>query len=176
MFCAGRALVAATALAAAPITTSIATDTQIERGKYLVELGGCSDCHTPGNLLGHPDVARYLGGSDVGFGIPGVGVFVGPNLTPDKETGLGAWSREQIVAALTTGKRPDGRMLAEIMPWRSFASLTPYDARAVAAYLKSLPPVAHKVAGPFGPTNTPSVLVMAVMPGEAYEKLSAAPK
>ena len=59
------------------------------RGRYLVTIAGCSDCHTPGALLGAPDMKRYLGGSDVGFAIPGPGVFVGENLTPDKDTGLG---------------------------------------------------------------------------------------
>ena len=93
-----------------------AAESQVERGKYLVTFGGCSDCHTPGSFLGHPDMAKYLGGSDVGFAIPGLGVFVGRNLTPDKETGLGGWTSKQIVTAITTGKRPDGRELAPIMP------------------------------------------------------------
>ena len=91
---------------------------QIERGKYLVTLGGCHDCHTPGYFFGKPDATRYLGGSEVGFEIPGLGVFHGPNLTPDKDTGLGSWTEEQIVAAIQTGTRPDGRVLAPIMPWR----------------------------------------------------------
>ena len=60
----------------------------------------------------------------MGFEIPGLGVFYGPNLTPDKETGLGSWSKQQIVTALQTGKRPDRRVLAPIMPWRAFAKLT----------------------------------------------------
>jgi mono/diheme cytochrome c family protein len=77
---------------------------------------GCGDCHTPGYFLGKPDMARNLGGSDVGFAIPGLGVFVPPNLTPDKETGLGNRTAKQIVTAVTTGKTPDGRMLAPIMP------------------------------------------------------------
>ena len=95
----------------------------VERGKYLVNLAGCNDCHTPGYFLGKPDTGRYLGGSDVGFELPGLGVFHGPNLTPDKETGLGGWTDAQIVAALQTGKRPDGRELAPIMPWHAFAKL-----------------------------------------------------
>jgi hypothetical protein len=45
---------------------------------------GCNDCHTPGYFFGKPDMARFLGGSEVGFEIPGLGVFHGPNLTPDK--------------------------------------------------------------------------------------------
>src|SRR5687768_10095929 len=113
---------------------------QILRGKYLVTLGLCTDCHTPGYFFGKPDAGRFLGGSEVGFEIPGLGVFHGPNLTPDMETGLGSWTEEQIVTAFTTGKRPDGRELAPIMPWRAFANLTPADKTAIAAYLKSLPP------------------------------------
>ena len=112
-----------------------------------------------------------LGGSDVGFGIPGVGIFVGPNLTPDVETGLGRWTVDQIVAAITTGVRPDGRILAPIMPWRSLAALAPADARSIAEYLKTLPPVHNKVAGPFGPNSIPTVPVMAVIPAEMFKNL-----
>jgi hypothetical protein len=86
----------------------------ITRGKYLVTLGGCNDCHTPGYFFGKPDAARTLGGSDVGFALPGLGTFVGANLTPDKETGLGNWSREDIVTAIQTGVTPDGRMLLRL--------------------------------------------------------------
>ena len=161
---------AAAALLAGSMDTAAAAS-QIERGKYLVTLGGCSDCHTPGNFLGHPDMKRFLGGSDVGFAIPGHGVFVGRNLTPDPETGLGKWTNAQIVTALTTGVRPDGRILAPIMPWRDFAHLTKSDAMAIAAYLKSLPPVKHAVPGPFGPSETPTVFVMTVVPGEVYAKM-----
>src|ERR1700754_3679929 len=88
--------------------SSQAAESTIARGKYLVQLGGCGDCHTPGYFLGKVDESRYLGGSDVGFRIP-PGTFVGANLTPDKETGLGGWSVDQITTALTTGVRPDGR-------------------------------------------------------------------
>ena len=83
----------------------------VARGKYLVTLGGCTDCHTPGSFFGKPDMSKYLGGSDVGFAIPGLGIFVGSNLTPDKTTGLGNWTTEQIVTAFTTGKLPNGRSL-----------------------------------------------------------------
>jgi hypothetical protein len=64
---------------------------EIARGKILVGIALCTDCHTPGYFFGKPDTERYLGGSEVGFEIPGLGVFHGPNLTPDKETGLGSW-------------------------------------------------------------------------------------
>jgi mono/diheme cytochrome c family protein len=140
-----------------------AIDPPTVRGKYLVNLGGCLDCHTPGYFLGKPDMARYLGGSEVGFEIPELGVFYAPNLTPDKETGLGAWTDAQIATALTTGARPDGRMLAPIMPWRAFADLTKEDVNAIIAFLRTLPPVKNKVPGPFGPKEKPTSFVMKVV-------------
>jgi len=136
----------------------------IARGKYLATLGGCNDCHTPGSFFGKRDLSRTLAGSEVAFEIPGLGAFVGPNLTPDKETGLGDWSVEQIMTALRTGKRPDGRELAPIMPWRDFASLTDSDARSIALYLKNLPPVKHKVPGPFGPNDKVTTFTMKIAP------------
>jgi mono/diheme cytochrome c family protein len=150
---------------AAPATTPI------ERGLYLVTISGCNDCHTPGGLLGNPDPKRLLGGSDVGFGDPASGVWVGGNLTPDKETGLGGWTADQIVAALTKGLRPDGRQLSPIMPWPALSHLSPADARAIAAYLQSLPPVKNAVPGPFKPGETPSVAVSVVVPVSVFAKL-----
>jgi mono/diheme cytochrome c family protein len=140
---------------------------EILRGKYLVTQGLCTDCHTPGYFFGKPDAARFLGGSEVGFEIPGLGVFHGPNLTPDNETGLGTWSKQDIVTVLRTGVRPDGRELAPIMPWRAFAELTEGDREAIAAYLKSVPAVSNKVPGPFGPTETPTSFVFKVVPPAA---------
>ena len=148
------------------LPTADAADKQVARGKYLVGIAGCMDCHTPGYFLGKPDMQRYLGGSEVGFELPGLGVFYGPNLTPDKTTGLGGWSKAEIVTALQTGTRPDGRILAPIMPWRAFASLTKADAMAIASYLKSLPPVQNKVPGPFGASEKPTSFVMKVVPPE----------
>lgn len=154
------------ALLGAPSPSHAADPQQVARGKYLVSFSGCFDCHTPGYFFGKPDMARFLGGSEVGFEIPGLGVFVGPNLTPDNETGLGTWTEDQIVTAIQTGKRPDGRELAPIMPWRSFADMTKEDVHAIAVYLKSLPPVKHKVAGPFGPSEKPTTFVMKIVPPE----------
>jgi mono/diheme cytochrome c family protein len=158
--------IAATAIGLTLAGPASAQNHQIERGKYLVAIAGCMDCHTPGYFFGKPDMPRYLGGSEVGFEIPGLGVFHGPNLTPDPDTGLGKWTVDQIVTALQTGKRPDGRELAPIMPWRAFAQLTKDDATAIAVYLKSLPPVKNKVPGPFGPNEKPTEFVMKVVPGE----------
>lgn len=148
-----------------PLASSIAADpAALARGKYLVTIASCHDCHTPGFFLGKPDMARYLGGSDVGFELPGLGVFHGPNLTPDKATGLGAWTDAEVVAAIQAGTRPDGRMLAPIMPYHAFATLTKQDVAAIVAFLRSIPAVQNKVVGPFGPTETPTSFVMKVVP------------
>ena len=149
----------------APVT---AARSAVARGKYLVTFGSCTDCHTPGSFFGKPDLTRFLGGSDVGFAIPGLGVFVGPNLTPDKKTGLGSWTDEQIITAFTTGRTPTGRMLAPVMPWHAYANLTKSDALAIVDYLKSLPPVSHQVGGPYGPNQTPAEFVMDVIPPAVY--------
>src|SRR6185369_3789584 len=101
-------------------------------------------------------------------------VFVGRNITPDMETGIGKWTTDEIVAALQTGKRPDGRELAPIMPWHAFAQLTKEDVTVVADFLKSLPPVSHSVPGPFGPGETVSTFTFRVLP--PGQTAAAAPK
>jgi mono/diheme cytochrome c family protein len=161
-------------IAAQPVAAADAA--RLARGQYLVGFGGCNDCHTPGYFFGSPDKTRYLGGSDVGFAIPHLGVFVGPNLTPDNKTGLGRWTVAQIVAALTRGKTPDGRALAPIMPWLAFSHLRPADATAIALYLKSLKPVSHAVAGPFRPGERVTVPVMTVLPADLYNRLQQSEK
>jgi mono/diheme cytochrome c family protein len=142
---------------------------RVARGKYLVTIMSCHDCHTPGYFLGKPDMDRFLGGSDVGFKIP-PGVFHGANLTPDKETGLGKWTDGEIITAIRTGKRPDGRELAPVMPYHAFAQLTDPDVKAIVAYLRTLPPVKNKVPGPFGPDEKPTGFIMTVVPGDGMPK------
>ena len=93
-------------------------------------------------------------------------MFVGRNITPDKETGIGDWTAEQIVAAIQTGVRPDGRTLAPIMPWHAFAHLTEDDAMAIALFLQSIKPVAEPGPGPFKPGETvPSFMFRILPPG-----------
>ena len=140
----------------------------VKRGKYLTDIIPCTDCHTPGSFLGHPDMSRYLGGSDVGFAVPGLGVFYGSNLTPDNETGLGKWTVPQIVTAMTEGTTPDGRKLAPPMPYDWLHHLTKQDATAIAAYLKTLKPVKNQVPGPFNSTQKPVGFVMQVIPADKY--------
>jgi Cytochrome c len=145
-----------------------AASRQVARGKYLADIIPCTDCHTPGAFLGHPDMKRYLGGSEVGFAVPHLGVFYGSNLTPDNDTGLGKWTVEQIATAITDGKAPDGRKLGPPMPSEWFHHLTKADALAIAAYLKTLPPIKNKVPGPFGRTQKPVGFVMQVIPADQY--------
>src|SRR5262245_38887364 len=102
---------------------------------------------------------RGLGGSRPGL-------FVAPNLTPDKVTGLGNWTKDQIATAIQTGVRPDGRLLAPIMPWRAYAGLTKSDVRAIVEYLSSLPAISHKVPGPFGLDEKPAIFRMTILPPE----------
>ncbi len=171
---ASRALRTAAALCALA-APALANEFEIARGKYLVSIAGCSDCHTPGGMLGSPDMKRYLGGSDVGFSIPGQGVFVGSNLTPDAETGLGKWTAGQIVTAIRKGKRPDGSELSGAMPSASFAHLSDDDANAIAAFLQSLPPVRNKIVS-FKSSDTVPIAVSAVLPPKVYNALPASQK
>lgn len=137
-------------LAAGLLAASASVQAQdLKRGEYLAKIMDCTGCHTPGALAGQPDGTKFLGGSTIGFEIPGLGIFYPPNLTPDNETGTGRWSTDDLVKAIRTGARPDGRQLVPIMPYMSYAALTDADARDLAAYLKSVKPVSHQA-----PANT----------------------
>ncbi len=132
-----------------------AGEAELARGEYLATIMDCGGCHTGGALMGKPDPARYLAGSEVGFHLPGLGIFNPSNLTPDEETGLGSWNAEEIIAAIREGERHDGRILAPIMPWMHYAALTDADARALTAYLQSLPAVRFETPRPLGPDEAP---------------------
>jgi mono/diheme cytochrome c family protein len=149
----------AVSLAAAPEARA---NDQIKRGQYLARIMDCGGCHHTGAFTPQPNLKTPLAGSEIGFEVPGMGVFFPPNLTPDRETGLGKWSKEEIIAAVTTGVRPDGRELAPAMPWRSYSALDAKDAAALATYLKSLTPVSHKVPGPFGPNEEKTAAYLTV--------------
>jgi hypothetical protein len=74
---------------------------------------------------------------------------------------------------MTAGVRPDGRRLAPIMPYAGLSHLSSDDARAIVAYLRSLPPIKNAVPGPFRPKEAPSTPVFVIIPGEAYAKMPA---
>ena len=97
------------------------------------------------------------------------------NLTPDSATGIGSWTAEQIVTALRTGNTPDGTQLAPIMPWMDLSQLTEDDAQAVAAYLKSLPPVTHKNLDRIPPGKKPTGSFVTFPPPPAWEVPHGAP-
>ena len=123
----------------------------VQQGQYIVTLLGCANCHTDGALVGEPNESRLMAGSTVGIAwtspLEGSnpGVVYPANLTPDPETGLGNWSLEDIVAMLQTGIDNHGRGSLPVMPWIAYSKLRQEDARAIAMYLKSLPPVKHSV-------------------------------
>ena len=162
------------ALTAAAGRPAAAGAASIERGAYLVNLGGCDDCHSPKMMTAQgpvPDPARLLSGqpaeeklAPVPAGLFGpdkwgglcnnhLSAWVGPwgtsfasNLTPDKETGIGTWDEQFFVRVLRTGKYMGaGRPILPPMPWQSFAKLTDDDLRSIFAYLKSLKPVRNRV-------------------------------
>jgi mono/diheme cytochrome c family protein len=110
------------------------------RGAYLVAaIGRCGYCHTPRNVLGAPDGARLLAGT-----LEGPDGKKVPNITPDRKTGIGNWTMDDIVGLLTDGHTPDfdfvGGPMAEIV--KNTARLSEEDRRAIAVYLRSVPGVA----------------------------------
>jgi len=128
-----------------PFTTGIlapAASDKAARGGYLVNsVMGCTDCHTPVDpATGAPVMEKYLAGRQPYEGP--WGIVYGGNITPDKETGLGAWTDEEIKRAILTGVRKDGRRLI-LMPWFVYSSLTTEDADAVVYYLKNVLPAVN---------------------------------
>jgi len=141
--------VALGALALLAIAASAASaQSPVERGQYLVDgVLTCGNCHTPRAKGGVYDMARQLSGGPQVFDEPSFTVR-GANITPDKETGIGAWSAADIKKALLEGVRPNGIQLAPIMPYGFYKVFTPTDIDAVVAYLRSIPAVSNKVEPP----------------------------
>lgn len=160
---AAMAALALGALAAAGAALAQSRPEPRPRGEYLATIMDCGGCHTGGALAGQPDPRLRFAGSGIGFGIPGVGVFYPPNLTSDRETGLGAWSEADIMRAVRTGVRPDGRVLAPVMPWQNYAALTDEDARALARYLRGLAPVRNATPHITGPSEAPPAPYLSVV-------------
>ncbi len=124
---------------------------QLQRGRYMVGLLGCGSCHTDGALVGNVNQSRLLAGSSTGiaYSSPFVDDFPGivfpPNLTPDMETGLGSWTMNRLTQMIRVGTTDHSSRSVPVMPWPAFVNITEEDAFAMAAYLKSLPPVRHQV-------------------------------
>jgi mono/diheme cytochrome c family protein len=116
---------------------------RLSRGDYVVALAGCKVCHTP-IKDGVPDgTLAFAGGLEVQ--LPDGGVWRAPNITPDRETGIGAWSDTQIITAIRRGIRPDASRLLPVMPYPYFHRMSDSDAKAVVTYLRSLRPIKHAV-------------------------------
>jgi mono/diheme cytochrome c family protein len=118
----------------------------VERGRYLVDhVSLCGDCHTPRSSIGVPNHSLYLAGGSAKTGFLGEDV---PNITPDKETGIGDWKREEIAELLINGTKPDldnvQGLMAEVIE-RGYKNMTKEDAFAIADYLKSVPPIKNKI-------------------------------
>ena len=151
----------------------------VARGKYLITLGGCHDCHTPKLMTGKGpalDTKRLLSGFPSSQKVPAIpegvigpnswgglctndltgwagpwGVSFASNLTPDKETGIGAWTEKTFIKTLRTGKTPGGRPFLPPMPWEGIRQASDKDLKAMFAYLMSLPPVRNMVPAPVPP-------------------------
>jgi mono/diheme cytochrome c family protein len=118
----------------------------IERGRYLVDhVSLCGDCHTPRNSIGTPNRSLYLAGVGAKAGPLGETM---PNITPDKETGIGDWKREDIAELLLSGTKPDldnvQGLMAEVVE-HGYKNMTREDALAIADYLKSVLPIKNKI-------------------------------
>jgi len=131
------ALVACTAGA---IAARAAEDSQafekIERGRYLVVLGDCVGCHTA------PGGKPFAGGAALETPF---GALLGPNITPDVATGIGAWSEEDFRRAMHEGIGRDGARLYPAMPYPAYTKVTHDDVSAIWAYLRTLDPVSNEV-------------------------------
>lgn len=158
---------------------------KIQRGAYLVNAGGCNDCHSPKIFTPkgpQPDPTRLLSGYPSSTKLPEIptGVigpnkwgglttndltaWVGPwgvsfsaNLTPDAETGLGGWTEEMFIKTTRTGKHLGvGREILPPMPRYDLAKLNDADLRAMFAYLRTLKPIKNAVPPPIPPTSEKS--------------------
>jgi len=156
---------------AAPAPATQPTAAAVERGKYLVTILACNDCHTPFKLgangpepdmsrmlSGHPEFAKMppapasqgpwiWGGSATNTAFYGPwGVSFAMNLTPDVNTGMGIWTEEMFMKALRTGKHfGQSRPIMPPMPASAYGQMNDEDLKAVYAYLRSIPPVKNLV-------------------------------
>jgi mono/diheme cytochrome c family protein len=130
------------------LTAGVSSD-PVDRGRYLVRAMQCMLCHTPISADdGAYDTTLYMAGGMRVSAYPW-GVWYSRNITPDDETGLGRWSEDEIVRAVSRGIARDGRRLNPMaMSWPWFARLTQSDVRAVAVYLKRLPAIRNSVPLP----------------------------
>jgi mono/diheme cytochrome c family protein len=135
-----RRLLTTTALCLTLAETAFAQDFQsfdrIEHGRYLTVLGDCGACHTV------PGGAPFAGG--VALQTP-FGTLVGPNITPDRETGIGSMTDSEFLAVLHEGRGHNGKRLYPAMPYPAYTKMTDDDVLAMRAYLSTVAPVSNQV-------------------------------
>jgi Cytochrome c len=122
----------------------------VARGEYLANhVAGCMDCHSKRDLtkFSGPVIEGTEGGGGFAFtekfGLPGL--IYGRNITPDPETGIGNWSDEDILKAMTLGISKNGDTLFPLMPYSSYNRMGKADLLSIIAYLRTLKPIVNKV-------------------------------
>lgn len=120
----------------APGFSFAAKSDNIERGRYLFDAAGCLGCHTDKKNKGTP----LAGGRELKTPF---GVFYSPNITPDRDNGIGDWSDADFIRALRHGKNPDGVNYFPVFPYASYTLMSDGDMLDIKAYLFSLPPAAN---------------------------------
>jgi mono/diheme cytochrome c family protein len=116
-----------------------ATPEMVKRGEYLAQAGDCISCHTA------PGHEAFAGGRE--FDLGNMGKLYSPNITPDRETGIGDWSDDDFRSAMQIGVGKGGEHLYPAFPYASFTLVSDDDVLAIKAYLLSLKPV-HSVPPP----------------------------
>jgi mono/diheme cytochrome c family protein len=134
-----------------PVTEAVQADlsTPVSRGKYLVEIGSCIDCHTPRGPRGAPVPGIQFAGGPTLEGP--WGKVASANITPDR-TGIGYYTPEMFVQTIRTGAVGGLRKLNPVMPWEAMRGMTDEDLNAMFAYLQTLKPVEHYVNNVDAPT------------------------
>jgi len=118
------------------------TPARLERGRYLVHnVMGCVECHTPSQVKNDVNVAVGPLGSGSVMIDQGKMRVVAPNITPDRETGIGNWSDDEIARAIREGVSKDGHALFPMMPYQEFRNVSDEDIASVVVYIRTLPPV-----------------------------------
>ncbi len=152
---AASVMLAATASAA---SAAEADGALVKRGKYVFATAGGCACHTPPDGIGLNAGGRKFEGP--------FGTVYSANITPDPDTGIGKWTGAQVVNAIRRGERPDGAKVFPIHPYAVFANIADDEARALAAFLKSVPPIKSQVPPPALKAPVP-VIPVAVAPKSA---------
>ena len=117
------------------------------RGRYIVMTTGCIGCHATNGPQG-PDLTKYLAGGAIKSHTDKA-TYVSRNLTPDKETGLGRRTDDEVKRVLRSGTFPDGHVVpGTAMPWPMFSNWSEEDRHAVVVYLRHLKPIAHQIPEP----------------------------